>query len=87
MPKVQVTVRYRSFGDDDKSYHAQLKQKQRQQVLKDYPGATDLKQSVITDGIPDAVKFGDLRTHNQVAIRTEFNVSDELAAEIKKRSR
>ena len=87
MPKVEVTVRYKSFGDNDQSYYAGLKRKQRESVLKNYPGATDLKQTIITDGIPDAVRFGDLRSTGQVAVRTEFNVSDAVADEIKKRSR
>jgi len=87
MPLVEVTVRYRSFGDNDQQYFSQIKQKQRQHVLKLYPYATDLKQQIITDGIPDAVRFGDLRASNQVAVRTAFNVTDEQAAELKKKMR
>ena len=87
MPKAQVTVRYKSFGDNDQSYHSSLKKKQREQVLKDYPDATDLKQSIITDGVPDALSFGELRAKGQIAVRTEFTISEATADELKKRVR
>lgn len=82
MPKAAVTVRYKSFGDDE-PYNNQLKQKQRQEVLKNYPGVEIVSQQVITDGIPDAVKFGDLRSQGQVAIRTTFMVTEEQAERMK----
>lgn len=87
MPKVQVTTRYLAVGDGDQSYFSQLKRKERQRVLSDYPSASELTQSVITDGIPDAVRFGDLRSKGQVAIRTEFILSQELVDKMKKDKR
>jgi len=87
MPKAEVTTRYKDFGDNDQSYYAKLKKQEREQVLKNYPGAADLQQMVITDGIPDRISLGDLKSTGQIAIRTEFIISDEQAAALKAKVR
>lgn len=87
MPNVRVSVRYKSFGDDDQAYFASCKNKQRVQILKDYPDATNLKQSIATDGIPDATNLGGLRENGEIAVITTFDVSEETAVELKKRMR
>lgn len=85
MPTVQITDRYKADEEYARTDYSAHKKAQRKRVLELYPGATDLKQTLITDGIPDWVRLGDLRTKGEIAIRTEFTVSDEVAAEIKKR--
>lgn len=87
MPKAEVTTRYKDFGDNDQSYYAKLKKQEREKVLKNYPGAADLQQRVITDGIPDMISLGELRAKGMVAIRTEFIISDEQAAALKAKVR
>lgn len=84
MPTITVTVRYKKFEDNDTGYFNQLKQQEKRRILENYPGATDIKQSVITDGIPDFVAAGELRAKNQVAIRTEFTGTQAEVDELKK---
>jgi hypothetical protein len=87
MPRIKITVRYQSFGDNDQQYFSDIKRKSREQIARDYPGATDLVQNIYTDGIPDATNLGDLRSNNQVAVGTEFTVSEEQSAAIKAKMR
>ena len=87
MPKAQVTARFRADPDLAKHNYASARKAQRKSVIEKYPGAEILSQQVITDGIPDWVRLGDLRSKGEVAIRTEFNVTDEQATEIKRLSK
>jgi hypothetical protein len=79
MPKYEITTRYKAFDDNDQSYYAGLKKTERERMLKRYPTATDIKQSVITDGVPDMLSLGELRGNGQVAIRTEFMYEEAQA--------
>jgi hypothetical protein len=76
MPKYKITTRYKAFEDNDQSYYSDLKKTERKRMLEKYPTATDINQTVITDGVPDMLSRGELRANGQVAIRTEFQYEE-----------
>lgn len=87
MPTAQITCRFKDSPYLAENNYAAVKKAQRLDVKKRYPGAKVATQQVITDGIPDWVRLGDLRSKGEVAIRTEFIVSEEQAAEMKRLSK
>lgn len=85
MPVIQFTNRYRSDAEYAKTDYALHKKAQRKHIKETYPGAKVFKQVVITDGIPDFVRFGDLRSKNEIAIRADVEVSEQQANELRKK--
>lgn len=85
MPKAQITARFKADPEWAANDYADFKKAQREDVKKYYPGSKILSQQTITDGIPDRIVLGELRAKGQVAIRTEFEITEDQAAELRKR--
>lgn len=83
MPKAEITIRFKPNEVLARNSFSSVKKSEREEIKKRYPGAKILSQKVITDGIPDRIGLGELRANGQVAIRTEFTISDEQAKEFK----
>lgn len=76
MTKYEITTRYSDALKNRNEKIATLKKQERARMLKQYPTAKRINQIVITDGIPDKMSNGDLRSNGQIAIRTEFELDD-----------
>lgn len=76
MPVMTITTRYGAMAIDGGD--AEVKKAERNRIKKNYEGAKILSQKIITDGIPDAVQFGDLKSQNQIAVRSEVEVSQAV---------
>ncbi|HRJ06885.1 MAG TPA: hypothetical protein PK911_05060 [Candidatus Saccharibacteria bacterium] len=87
MQKVILTARFKADPIIAGNEYASAKKAQREHIKQQYPGAKVLSQQLITDGIPDVTSLGDLKTNGEVAIRTEFEISESQAEKHRKKMR